>query len=98
MGPQNLTFQRDMPAELRAKVYADMSPPLKCHIGEYHAILCTNRFLRAEVEGEWIRNMCRFLQDIMKSWSETYSPPLYVFTPVEGFKAYWPPLCHSPMM
>jgi len=74
--PQGLSLQDDLPAELRAKVYANMSPPFKGHIGEYQGILRANRFLKSEVEGEWTRNMCRFLEGIMNTRSETYSSPL----------------------
>lgn len=77
MQSQNRSFE-DLPPELRAEVYTVMSPPLNGHIGEYHAILLANHALKSEVEGEWVRNMCRFLQGVVDSWSETYASPLRI--------------------
>jgi hypothetical protein len=63
---------KHLPAELRAKIYAEMSPLLK---------VLANKVFHAEAEGEWIRNIKIFLKDIMALWDKTHTSPLRITMP-----------------
>jgi hypothetical protein len=71
----------NLPAELRAKVYANISPPLNGTIEDFQGIMLANRHLKGEVEGELIRNMKPFLEHIMNEWSKTWHSPLHIAMP-----------------
>jgi hypothetical protein len=71
----------NLPAELRAKVYANISPPLNGAIEDFQSIMLANRHLKGEVEGELIRNMKLFLEDIMNEWPKTWHSPLRIAMP-----------------
>jgi hypothetical protein len=79
--PILLGHLQGLPAELRLKVYSNMSPPFDLHIGENRGILMANRLFKSEVEAEWIRNMGRFLQSVMDAWSTKYASPLRIDLP-----------------
>jgi hypothetical protein len=70
-----------MPTELRARIYAKMSPPLTGPIQDFKGIVLANRNLKTEVEDELIRNMKHFLEGIMEEWSKTYHSPLRIEIP-----------------
>ncbi|KAI4652655.1 uncharacterized protein J4E79_008962 [Alternaria viburni] len=55
-----------LPAELRLKMYAEMSPPLNGHIADYQSLFLSCKKLKAEAEIEIVRNMQHFLRDVMK--------------------------------
>ncbi|KAI4705890.1 hypothetical protein J4E81_000775 [Alternaria sp. BMP 2799] len=72
-----------LPAELRLKMYAEMSPPLNGHIADYQSLLLSCKKLKAEAEIEIVRNMQHFLRDVMSTWNKTYGAPLRINIPIQ---------------
>ena len=70
-----------LPAELRLKMYAEMSPPLNGHIAGYQSLVLSCKRLRAEAETEMVRNMQRFLEHVMSTWDKTHDAPLRIKMP-----------------
>ena len=72
-----------LPAELRLKMYAEMSPPLNGHIADYQSLVLSCKKLRAEAEIEVVRNMQHFLKDVKSTWDKTYGAPLRINIPIQ---------------
>ena len=70
-----------LPAELRLRMYAEMSSPLDGYIADYQSLVLSCKTLRAEAETEMVRNMQRFLEDVMSTWDKTHDAPLRVKMP-----------------
>jgi len=72
---------RTLPAGLRSLMYAEMSPPLRNHIDQYHSIVLSCKELKADVEGEIVHHMLAFLTTTMKAWGEMHTSPLQIKMP-----------------
>ena len=70
-------------AELRLKIYAEMSPPLNGHIADYQSLFLSCKKLKAEAEIEVVRNMQHFLKDVKSTWDKTYGAPLRINIPIQ---------------
>jgi len=72
-----------LPAELRLKMYAEMSPPLNGHLADYQSLILSCKLLHDEAETESVRNMQRFLKDVMSTWDKTHDAPLRIKMPTQ---------------
>ncbi|KAI4645787.1 hypothetical protein J4E93_005365 [Alternaria ventricosa] len=72
-----------LPAELRLKMYAEMSPPLNGHIADYQSLVLSCKKLKAEAEIEIVQNMQHFLRDVISTWDKTYGAPLRINIPIQ---------------